>query len=217
VLDHLARKAIDPPLALLGRRLADIGLTANAISVCGFLVGMSAAPLIAFGATEPALIAIIFNRIADGLDGAVARASTPTETGAFLDIVLDFIFYSAVIFAFALYSEANALAAAFLIFAFIGTGTTFLAFAIFAARYDLVTNHRGRKSIYYLGGLTEGTETVTCLILLCLFPAQFPIIAFGFGLLCWITTGTRIIDGYHQLRRIDAANLRSPQGADRQG
>jgi len=38
---------------------------------------------------------LLANRVVDGLDGAVARATVATVRGAFLDIVLDFAFYAA--------------------------------------------------------------------------------------------------------------------------
>ncbi|MCB1835193.1 MAG: CDP-alcohol phosphatidyltransferase family protein, partial [Geminicoccaceae bacterium] len=75
-----------------------------------------------------------------------------TDLGGFLDITLDFIFYSGFVFAFAVHDpQANGLAAAFLVFSFIGTGSSFLAFAIMAARRGLATERRGKKSLYYLG------------------------------------------------------------------
>lgn len=56
------------------------------------------------------------------------------------------------------------------------------------------------KSLYYLGGLTEGSETIALFVLMCLWPAAFVPLAYGFALLCAITTLTRIWSGYHTLR-----------------
>ena len=86
----------------------------------------------------------------------------------------------------------QALPAAFLIFSFVGTGSSFLAYAIFAAKRGITTNIRGAKSLYYIGGLTEGTETIALFVALCLFPDAFPWLAWGFGGLCWITTAARV-------------------------
>ena len=124
-----------------------------------------------------------------------------TDLGGFLDIVLDFLIYAAVPFAFALADPAaNALPAAFLIFSFMGTGSSFLAYAIMAAKRGIATELRGRKSLYYLGGLTEGTETIVAFVLACLWPAWFPLIAWTFGALCWLTTATRIVVAVQTLR-----------------
>ena len=86
----------------------------------------------------------------------------------------------------------DALAGAFLIFSLGGSGTSFLAFAIMAAKRGLNSEARGRKSLYYLGGLTEGTETILCFALFCLWPAAFVPVAWGFGALCWVTTAARV-------------------------
>ena len=64
---------------------------------------------------------LLLNRLLDGLDGAVARAAGSTDLGGFLDITMDFLVYSAIPFAFVLKDPGNALAAAFLIFSFVGT------------------------------------------------------------------------------------------------
>jgi phosphatidylglycerophosphate synthase len=153
------------------------------------------------GGTAPGLALLLLNRLADGLDGAVARRGAGlTDRGGFLDIVLDFVLYSGIVFAFALADPArNALPAAFLIFSFVGTGASFLAFAVMAAKRGIATEARGRKSLYYLGGLTEGAETIACLALFCLVPAAFPALAWGFGALCWLTTAVRVITSVRAL------------------
>ena len=122
------------------------------------------------------LILILASRAADGLDGAVARANGSTsDRGGFLDIVLDFLFYSSIPFAFALAApEQNAVAAAFLIWSFIGTGASFLGYAVIAEKRGISTDARGRKSLFYLGGLTEGAETILFLCLVCLWPQHLP-------------------------------------------
>ena len=192
MIDARLRRVIDPPLNRAGRHLAALGISANQLTVVGFALGLLALPLIALQAYEAALAMILFNRLCDGLDGAVARFSTMTDLGGFLDIVLDFIFYSAVIFGFVLAQPEHASYGAFLIFSFIGTGSSFLAYSTFAAKRGLTTILRGIKSLYYLGGLTEGFETILCLVLMCLMPSSFWILAIIFGSLCWLTTATRI-------------------------
>jgi phosphatidylglycerophosphate synthase len=201
VLDARLRRLIDSPLDRLAAPLASRGLSANAVTVVGFLIGLGAAAAIAGRAYLLGLGLLLLNRLLDGLDGAVARRRGLTDLGGFLDIVLDFLIYSAVPFAFALADPgANALAAAFLIFSFVGTGSSFLAFAIMAAKRGIATDLRGQKSLYYLGGLTEGTETILVFVLACVWPAWFPWIALVFGLLCWLTTATRIAIAAQLLR-----------------
>ncbi len=192
MFDAALRRLIDPPLDAAGRRLAASGVSANAMTVGGFAVGLLAIPALAAGRSDLALLAILANRLADGLDGAIARSAGPTDLGGYLDIVLDFVFYSAVAFGVALGRPDHAVWAAFLVFSFVGTGSSFLAYAIVAAKRGATTAARGRKSIYYLGGLTEGGETILAFLLVCLLPDAFPWIAGIFGAMCWITTASRI-------------------------
>ena len=200
MLDATLRRVIDPPLNVAGRRLAGMGVSANAVTVVGFFVGMAAVPALATEQYGLALAAILANRLADGLDGAVARATRLSDLGGYLDIVGDFVFYSAVVFGCALADPANALAAAFLVFSFVGTGSSFLAYAAVAARRGLTTEARGAKTLYYLGGLTEGTETIAVLCAFCLWPAWFAEIAYVFGALCWLTTATRVAAAWRAFR-----------------
>lgn len=205
MLDRHIRPWIDRPLDALGHRLARRGVRANHVTVAGFLVGLGAMAAIAQGMMAAGLALVLFSRALDGLDGAVARAGRPTALGGFLDIVLDFLFYSGVVLAFAVADPAaNALAAAFLIFTFIGTGASFLAFAAVAAKHGLPADAgQGRKGIHYLSGLTEGTETIAALAAFCLFPGWFPWLAAGFGGLCLITTATRIAQGVRAFGPLD--------------
>ncbi len=201
MLDARLRKIIDPPLDRLGRRLAHLGVTANSVTWTGFFVGMGAWALLALESYPLALACILLNRLADGLDGAVARHGRISDLGGYLAIVLDFLFYSGVAFFFAVGRPEQALPAAFLIFSFVGTGASFLAFAALAAKRGITTAARGTKSIYYLGGLTEGTETIALFVAICLFPDLFAWFAWIFGGLCWLTTAVRIFMATETFKR----------------
>lgn len=196
MLDGFVRPVVDPLLDRIAEQLAKRDVSANFLTAAGFALGLGALPLIATGHYGLGFVLILLNRLADGLDGAVARRTSPTDLGAYLDIVCDFVFYSAVAFGFALARPENAVAGAFLIFSFVGTGSSFLAFAAIAAKRSLTTTARGPKSIYYLGGLTEGTETILAFGVFCLVPASFQVGAFVFGSLCWITTASRVVTAW---------------------
>ena len=200
MFDPMMRRLIDPPLDFVGRRLAAAGVRPNTVTWIGFGIGVGAMAAMAYQQYWLALALILANRAADGLDGAVARYGGITDLGGFLDIVLDFIFYSGVVFGFAVGRPDLALAAAFLIFSFVGTGTAFLAYAIMAAKRDISTDLRGRKSLFYVGGLTEGTETIALFVAICLLPQWFVWLAYGYGTLCWLTTGARIVAGMQSFR-----------------
>lgn len=192
MLDARLRRLIDPLLNRIAAGLARTGLGANAISIGGFMLGTGAWAALAFREYPLALTFILANRLADGLDGAVARRLGPTDLGGYLDITLDFLFYAGVPFFFAVGRPECAIPAAFLVFSFVGTGVTFLAFAAIAAKRGITTETRGHKAIYYLGGLTEGAETILVFVLVCVFPDGFAGIAWVFGGLCWVTTLSRL-------------------------
>jgi phosphatidylglycerophosphate synthase len=196
VLDPYLRPIIDPPLNIFGKKLMDLGFTANMMTFMGFICGILAILSIIFHQYYLAASLIVCNRFADGLDGAIARQSQLTDFGGFLDIVCDFIIYSGVVFAFGLIHPQNLLYASFLIFSFIGPMTSFLAYAIVANKRQITTQKRGKKSFYYLGGICEGTETAAVLILFCLMPQHFNTICVVFGLLCWMTTLGRIYNAW---------------------
>jgi phosphatidylglycerophosphate synthase len=188
-------------------RLASAGVGADRISLAGFAVGLLALPCLAMGAYSPALACIALNRLGDGLDGAVARIDGPTDRGAFLDIALDFVFYATVPLGFALADPgANALPAAVLLCAFVGTGSSFLAFSVIAERRGLAAADYPSKGIFYLGGLTEGFETIAVFVAMCLLPGAFPVLAAVFAGACVVTTLTRWLAGWRAFAPRNRAN-----------
>ena len=119
MLDGTLRPLIDPPLNQIGSGLAARGFTADGVTMIGLGLGLFAALLIALGAPVWALIPLLASRLADGLDGAVARATQKTDFGGYLDIAVDFLFYGAIPMAFVwLDPAANGAAGAFLLAAF---------------------------------------------------------------------------------------------------
>jgi phosphatidylglycerophosphate synthase len=201
MLDRAIQTAIKPLLVRAAKVLVKAGIGADALTVAGFVVGMAAAVAIAFEAYIAGLVMLLLSRLMDGLDGAVARETTPTDRGGFLDITLDFLFYASIPLAFAIAHPAqNALPAAVLLAAFIGTASSFLAFAIVAEKHSIASTAFPDKSFYFLGGLTEATETIVALSAMCLWPEAFPLIAYGFAALCAITIVMRIGWGWQRFR-----------------
>lgn len=193
MFDASLRPHIDKPLARLAELAVAWKVSANAVTVAGFVLGMLAAGLVAAQFYWLALTVFALSRVLDGLDGAIARLTGLTDLGGFLDITLDFVVYASMVFGFALADPpANALAAALLTTSFMAPAASFLAFAVLAAKRGITTEIRGSKSLYYLGGLTEGFETILTLSLMCALPHWFPVIAIVYSLMCWITGGTRV-------------------------
>lgn len=201
MFDGPIRKLIDPPLDHIGSRLARLGVSANGVTFFGFILGLGAACAIAFQAYGLGLALLLISRLADGLDGAVARASRPSDLGGFLDITLDFFFYGAIPLGFAIANpQANALAAAVLLTSFYATGSSFLAYAIMAEKRNITTKAKGLKSLYYIGGIAEGTETIAVFVAFCLFPSYFAWIAYAYATICFITAANRVVIGWLTLR-----------------
>lgn len=201
MLDRYAIRILKQPLFHSASILRSKGVTADQVTIISFIIGLGVLPTLYFQCYGCALFCIVVNRVGDGVDGALARMTQVSDGGGFLDIVLDFIFYASVILGFALADpEQNSLAAVLLLFSFVGTGSSFLAFAIMAERRGIESIIYSHKGIYYLEGLTEATETITCFVLFCLFPSWFPVIATVFAVLCLVTTFTRVVGGYYSLK-----------------
>ena len=177
MLDRAFLALLKPVMQRVAGALVRLGVGADMLTLAGFAVGLAAAAAIVLDAPLLALALMLLSRLADGLDGAVARLTQPTDRGAFLDITLDFLFYASIPLAFAVADPAaNALPAAVLLAAFVGTGSSFLAFAVLAERRGMKSAQYPQKGIYYLGGLTEATETLLCFALMCLWPMHFALV-----------------------------------------
>jgi len=203
MLDGYMRRFIDPPLDRAGAVLARAGIGANAITLAGLVAGIAAAMAISLGAPLWGLGLIALSRLFDGIDGAVARATRMTDFGGYLDIVADFAFYGLIPLAFAIWQpEANGLAAAFVVASFYINGASFLGYAVLAERHGHETRARGAKSLFFTGGLVEGTETIALFVAVCLWPQLFVPLACGVGILTLVTAAGRVVLAYRVYGRL---------------
>ena len=200
MLDSKLRPLIDPPLHHLARGLSRIGVSANAMTLFGLGCGLSAALAIYSGAHGVALFLILASRLADGLDGPIARQDKPDAFGAYLDISCDFVFYAAIPLAFGLANPEHAPAALLLLASFILSGTSFLVSAAIAETMGLTNEAQGKKGFFYLEGLVEGAETIMVFCAMCLFPHWYSQLAVGFALLCVLTALARGLRVYKMTR-----------------
>ncbi len=201
MFDGYTTALIKPAVDAIAVVINKTSIKADAITVCAFILGIFAALSIALQAYAWGAALILVSRLCDALDGAVARQTAATDAGAYLDICLDFLFYASVPLAFAFANPAvNALPAAMLLAAFIGTGASFLAFATLAAKRNIQNPQYPHKSFYFMGGLAEATETLVFFISFCIWPEHFALLAYLFTALCCVTIGTRIYVGWRTLR-----------------
>lgn len=191
MFDSYIRIMIEPTLNAIGQRLVKIGVAANTVTFMGFICGLLAIIGITLKQYHLAAVFIICNRVADGLDGAIARHAKLTNFGGFLDIVCDFIIFSGIVFTFGVTKPNSLIYASFLIFSFIGPVTSSLAYAIVASRKD--SNTAGS---YKLGSICEGTETAIVMVMFCLMPQYFNTICVTFGVLCWLTTIGKVYNAW---------------------
>jgi phosphatidylglycerophosphate synthase len=195
MLDGWAKTRIDPLMAMAASHLAAAGVSANQVTVAGWIVGLGAMAAIALEWFLLGLALFLVNRLCDGLDGAIARLKGPTDLGGYLDIVLDFAIYGAVPLGFILADPAgNAVAGAVLLVSFYVNGASFLAYSAIAARRGMTSHARGTKSLYFTTGLAEGTETVLFFIAFCLFPQWFAPLALVFAAMCFWTAFWRVME-----------------------
>ena len=198
MLDRAAIALLRPLLEHGARVLHRLRVTANAVTLIGFAIGIAAAVAIAQQAYAWGLLLLLTSRLCDGLDGALARLTQPTDRGAYLDIMLDFLFYAS--------HPAGVRDRRTRGSALAGRGA---AGRIHRHRLELSRLSRcspsgaaqrseayPRKGIFYLGGLTEATETLICFALMCVWPAWFALWAYGFAALCAVTIVTRLWAGW---------------------
>lgn len=200
MIDRAALRLLQPPLSALAQRLSALGVDADTLTWIGFGFGACGAAAIAMQQPLAGLALLLLGRLCDGLDGEVARLRGPTDRGAYLDIVLDFVGYALVPLGFAWCDPAaNALAAATLLAAFFASGGSFLALAVMAERRGLRSTAYPSKGLYFLGGLAEGGETIVCFVAMTLWPQAFAWLAYGFALMCLLTGAARVLAAWSLL------------------
>jgi phosphatidylglycerophosphate synthase len=201
MLDRHIVPLIKPAMDSIARLLLRFGVKADHVTLMAFGLGIVAAILIVYQHYLAGAVFILLSRLCDALDGALARLTVPTDAGGYLDISLDFLFYASIPLTFAFANPAaNALPAAVLLAAFMGTGSSFLAFAALAAKRGIQNVDYPHKSFYFSGGLTEATETLVFFMAICIWPGHFEVLAYLFTALCCVTIATRIYGGWRSLR-----------------
>lgn len=182
----LAARQVNPHFLTLG-------------GVCATLVVFAAVGMQMFWL---ALIFIAINRLCDGLDGAVARLQNRESAfGAFIDTFADILLYSGVIFMLVLGGRTEfALPGLFLLFTWLVSATCSNAFTEAAAQKALPEEISTRKSLFILDGINSEVETTIVLVLICLLPSYFPVIAIFYGVACLLTSGARVVMAHKHLR-----------------
>ena len=200
MLDPAARRVLERPLAAAAGGVDRIpGVTPNRITAAGLVLGLASAVTAADRHWTLALIFWLASRAADGLDGPLARRrGNDSEAGGFLDICADFVVYGSTVVGVAIGAGGSPWPFVAVLLAYYVNGAAFLAFSSIAERTGR-TLQDGR-SLSFLPGLAEGTETVLVHAAWCLVPAAAGPIATGWAVVVGISAAHRIWLGYRYLR-----------------
>ncbi|ORI18908.1 hypothetical protein BJD99_19475 [Rhodococcus sp. 1163] len=206
MIDNYLRRKLEGPLDRCARILDVSQITPDRITAVGLLLGLGSAVAAGLQFWLLALALWILSRLADGLDGPLARrrlrGGGPTSgAGGFFDITADFTVYGATVVGVAVGASAGYDAPwwpfLLVLLAYYINGTAFLAFSSIAERTGRTLDDG--RSLSFLGGLAEGAETIAVHSLWLLFPAVSWQIATVWAAVVAISSGQRIIAGYRAL------------------
>ncbi|AZI58364.1 CDP-alcohol phosphatidyltransferase [Nakamurella antarctica] len=190
MLDRRARALLTPSLDAAAARLAALGVPALALTGVGWLLGVGACVAAAFGGWLLALALWLANRLCDGLDGPVARRRGSTDLGGFLDLLADFSIYAGFVLAVGIAAPDARVACLALLVSYYLSGTAFLALSSLQEKRKAIAPDN--RSLQFVGGLAEGTETVIVYCVFCLFPGHAQVIAWVFAAAVLITALQRV-------------------------
>ena len=151
MLDTNARKYVQPILDGVASACLRIGISANALTVVGMLVGVTAALLVLNDHAIVGVAVLWLSGLIDAADGTLARLTKPSAIGAILDITFDRVVEVAMIVALAcIYPDARF---ALVILA----GIIAIAMSLFLSIGAAVAN-QSIKSFHYAPGLVNAPK-----------------------------------------------------------
>ena len=204
VADEQVRRWLRPALAVLADALTRAGLRPGHLTATGLALGVAAAVTVALGLWWAALVLWLVSRLADGVDGVMARRSgRSSELGGFLDLLADFLAYGAWVVGVAVALPGARVACAALLLAYYLNGSAFLALSGLAERRArrIVDTDR---SLQFVGGLAEGVETVVAhaamAVVGALAPQRVVVVVWVFTAVVAVTVVQRVVAAVRLLR-----------------
>jgi phosphatidylglycerophosphate synthase len=203
MLDARARRVLERPLARAAGALDRPGITPDRLTAAGLVLGLGSAGAAAAGWWAVAVVLWLASRLADGLDGPLARrrraaGGGDAGAGGFLDITADFLVYGATVVGVAIGYGGPLWPFLLVLLAYYVNGTAFLAFSSIAERSGRRIDDG--RSLSFLGGLAEGTETIVVHTLWLLVPFWAGEIALVWAAVVAVSAAQRIVAGYRALR-----------------
>lgn len=209
MLDKRARALLARPVDAITRAVDRPGITPDGLTLAGLGLGLASALAAGLQLWAVALVLWLVSRVVDGVDGALARRrradgrqSSDSQAGGFLDITADFVVYGATVVGVAFGATAGFGAPwwpfLLVLLVYYVNGTAFLAFSSIAER----TGRRidDGRSLSFLGGLAEGTETIIVHALWLILPFWAGQIALVWVAIVGISATQRMVAGYRALR-----------------
>ena len=193
MFDAAVRRLLPPVLTPVARLLARAGVSPNAVSLIGGLLGVGAGLLVARGFVWSGMIVWLVSRALDGVDGILARESQQASAfGGYLDITVDMAAYSAMLLGFAaIHAEGGWVWSAILVgYLLVTTTTLALSSALEHLNAKVPDNDR---SIQFTPGFAEAGETTLAYLLFALFPAVVTPMAWLWAGVCYATVIQRTL------------------------
>lgn len=167
------------------------------LTLIGLVVGLGAALAAALSQPYIALGLWVVNRIFDGLDGELARATErQSDFGGYLDIMVDLTVYAAIPIGltWAHASPSTWLALAVMLgFFYINAGSWLYLSAVLEKRRQGASDSGERTSVTMPTGLVEGTETILFFSLFFIFPTYIGLLFWTLSALVAVTIFQRIL------------------------
>jgi phosphatidylglycerophosphate synthase len=207
VLDGVARRLLEPGLDRLAAAVDRPWVTPDRITAAGLVLGLGSAGAAALQWWPPAVVLWLVSRAADGLDGPLARrrrAHTEGDAGAggFFDIIADFAVYGSGVVGVAVGTAGTGHGPwwpfLLVLLAYYLNGAAFLAFSSIAERSGRRLDDG--RSLSFIGGLAEGTETIAVHALWLLLPGVAWQLAVAWAVVVLLSAGQRSWAGYRSLQ-----------------
>lgn len=208
MLDRTMRAVLSGPLDAMAAALDRPRVTPDRLTLAGLALALASAGAAAAQWWAAAVVLWLVSRVADGLDGTLARRRRArgdggdSEAGGFLDITADFIAYGTGVLGVAWGATAGYGVAwwpfLLVLVVYYVNGTAFLAFSSIAER----TGRRidDGRSLSFLGRIAEGTETIVVHALWLILPFWSGGIAVVWSVFVGISAVQRVVAGYRLLR-----------------
>lgn len=203
MLDATARAALSGTFDRLAVALDRTWITPDRLTVAGLVLGLAGAVAAAGQLWWLALALWLVSRLADGVDGPLARrrkraGEMSSEAGGFLDITADFTVYGAFVVGVGLGWGGSLVPFLAVLLAYYINGAAFLAFSSIAERTGRQIDDG--RSLSFLGGLAEGTETILVHSLWCVIPFAAGHLAWAWAAVVGVSATHRVMVGYRTLR-----------------